>query len=93
MSPSRSRPKQRLKLKINKMALPVKKTARNLTLIMLITALIPVLVGGCRIWGLSPKESSDWVRDTLKANKEIYGIDLESNARRFHEVVYGSVRM
>ena len=30
----------------------------------------------------------DWVADTLEANKQVYGIDLEKNARRFHEVVY-----
>jgi hypothetical protein len=33
----------------------------------------------------------DWVDDILKANKDIYGIDVEANARRFYEVVYGSV--
>jgi ADP-ribosylglycohydrolase len=31
----------------------------------------------------------DWVRDTLEANKAIYGIDIEHNARRFYELVYG----
>ena len=30
----------------------------------------------------------DWVADTLEANKQVYGIDLEKNAQRFHEVVY-----
>ena len=33
----------------------------------------------------------DWVADTLEANKQVYGIDLEKNARRFHEVVYTSL--
>jgi ADP-ribosylglycohydrolase len=32
----------------------------------------------------------DWVRDTIDANKRIYGIDLAANARRFCEVVYES---
>jgi len=31
----------------------------------------------------------DWVSDTIGANKTVYGIDLEDNARRFFEVVYG----
>jgi ADP-ribosylglycohydrolase len=30
----------------------------------------------------------DWVRATLDANKAVYGIDIEQNARRFHELVY-----
>jgi len=31
----------------------------------------------------------DWITDTITANKQVYGIDLESNARRFYEAVYG----
>jgi ADP-ribosylglycohydrolase len=31
----------------------------------------------------------DWVRDTLAANKAVYGIDIEHNARRFYDLVYG----
>lgn len=31
----------------------------------------------------------DWVADTLAANKQVYGIDIEANAARFHEAVYG----
>jgi ADP-ribosylglycohydrolase len=31
----------------------------------------------------------DWVQDTIKANKKVYAIDLEDNAKRFCEVVYG----
>jgi len=31
----------------------------------------------------------DWVADTIAANKQVYGLDIESNARRFYEVVYG----
>lgn len=32
----------------------------------------------------------DWVADVLKANKEVYGIDIEDNAGRFCEAVYGA---
>jgi ADP-ribosylglycohydrolase len=32
---------------------------------------------------------TDWVRDTLAANKAVYAIDIEHNARRFYELVYG----
>ncbi len=32
----------------------------------------------------------DWVSDTIAANKRVYGIDLELNARRFCEVVHGN---
>ena len=31
----------------------------------------------------------DWVRDILAANKAVYGIDIEANARRFYDAVYG----
>jgi ADP-ribosylglycohydrolase len=31
----------------------------------------------------------DWVADVLKSNIEVYGIDIEANARRFCEVVHG----
>ena len=34
--------------------------------------------------------SSDWVEDVLRANKEVYGIDIEANARRFQKAVYGT---
>ncbi len=30
----------------------------------------------------------DWVSDTVEANKKVYGIDLEANARRFYECVH-----
>ena len=30
----------------------------------------------------------DWVTDTLEANKKVYGIDLEENARRFCKMLY-----
>ncbi|MCL5999164.1 MAG: ADP-ribosylglycohydrolase family protein [Chloroflexi bacterium] len=30
----------------------------------------------------------DWVRDTLDANKAVYGIDIEHNARRFYELLH-----
>jgi ADP-ribosylglycohydrolase len=47
------------------------------------------LVGALRgVEALPP----DWVRDTLQANKTVYGIDLESNAKRFCEAVYGAKR-
>jgi ADP-ribosylglycohydrolase len=32
---------------------------------------------------------SDWVADVLKANKDVYDLDIEANARRFYEAVYG----
>lgn len=32
----------------------------------------------------------DWVKDTIDANKQVYGIDLEANARRFCEVTGSS---
>ncbi len=31
---------------------------------------------------------ADWAADTIAANKKVYGIDLEANAKRFYEVVY-----
>jgi ADP-ribosylglycohydrolase len=31
----------------------------------------------------------DWIADTIAANKQVYGIDIESNARRFCELVHG----
>jgi len=31
----------------------------------------------------------DWVDDVLTANKQVYGIDIESNARQFCDAVYG----
>jgi len=30
---------------------------------------------------------ADWVRDTVEANKKVYGIDLEANAKRLWEVL------
>jgi ADP-ribosylglycohydrolase len=33
---------------------------------------------------------ADWARDTIAANKQVYGIDLEANAKRFCEAVYGA---
>ncbi len=30
----------------------------------------------------------DWVKDTIEANKQVYGIDLEENAQGFQEAVY-----
>jgi len=45
------------------------------------------LVGALHGAGAFPE---DWVADALKANKEIYGIDIEANARRFYETVHGA---
>ena len=33
---------------------------------------------------------AEWVKDVLRANKNVYGIDLEANAKRFCEVVYSA---
>jgi ADP-ribosylglycohydrolase len=33
---------------------------------------------------------ADWVSDVLKANRDVYGIDIEGNARRFYEAAHGS---
>ncbi len=44
------------------------------------------LVGALRGADTFPE---DWVSDTIAANKKVYGIDLENNARRFYEAVYG----
>jgi len=30
----------------------------------------------------------DWVEDTLRSNRDVYGIDIEKNARRFYEAVF-----
>ena len=43
------------------------------------------LVGALRGVDAFPE---DWVRDTVEANKKVYGIDLEANARRFCELSY-----
>jgi ADP-ribosylglycohydrolase len=43
-------------------------------------ALVGALGGADRL----PEE---WVSDTIAANKDVYGIDLEDNARRFYEAV------
>ena len=32
----------------------------------------------------------DWVDDVISANMQVYGIDIEGNARRFYEAVYGA---
>jgi len=32
---------------------------------------------------------TDWVDDVISANKQVYGIDIESNAWQFYEAVYG----
>lgn len=45
------------------------------------------LVGALHGVGAFPE---DWVADVLKANQEVYGIDIEGNARRFYEAVYGA---
>ena len=49
-------------------------------------------VAGALVGALRGAESfpDDWVRDTVEANREVYGIDLEANARRFCEVVYSA---
>lgn len=47
-------------------------------------------VAGALVGALRGAEAfpDDWVRDTVEANKQVYGIDLEANAQRFCEVVY-----
>ncbi len=47
-------------------------------------------VAGALVGALNGIEAfpEDWVFDTISANKKAYGIDLESNARRFYETVY-----
>jgi len=45
------------------------------------------LVGALHGVGAFPE---DWVEDVMKANREVYGIDIEANARRFYEAVYSS---
>lgn len=44
------------------------------------------LVGALRGAGAFPR---DWTEDVVNANREVYGIDLEANARRFYEAVHG----
>jgi ADP-ribosylglycohydrolase len=44
------------------------------------------LVGALRGIEAFPK---DWVDDVISANKTVYGIDLEANARAFYDIVYG----
>ncbi len=50
-------------------------------------------VAGALVGALNGIEAfpEDWVSDTISANKQVYGIDLESNARRFCDAVYGSL--
>lgn len=43
------------------------------------------IVGAINGIGGFPK---DWVRDAAQANKEVYGIDIEKNARDFYTTVY-----
>ena len=47
-------------------------------------------VAGALVGALNGAETfpSDWVADTLEANKAVYGIDLEANARRLYGAVY-----
>jgi hypothetical protein len=47
-------------------------------------------VAGALVGALGGIESfpDDWVKDTVEANKAVYGIDLEANARSFCESVY-----
>jgi ADP-ribosylglycohydrolase len=45
------------------------------------------LVGALHGVGAFPE---DWVADVLKANRDVYGIDIEGNARRFYKAVYGA---
>jgi hypothetical protein len=44
------------------------------------------IVGALRGADAFPK---DWVADTIAANKQVYDIDIEARAARFHEAVYG----
>jgi len=48
-------------------------------------------VAGALVGALRGVEAfpSEWVRATVAANKRVYGIDLEANARHFGAVVYG----
>jgi ADP-ribosylglycohydrolase len=46
------------------------------------------LVGALRGAGAFPR---DWKEDVVNANREVYGIDLQANARRFYEAVHGGV--
>ncbi len=48
-------------------------------------------IAGALVGALQGVEAfpSDWVRDTVEANKKVYDIDLEVNANRFCAVVYG----
>ena len=45
------------------------------------------LVGALRGVSAFP---DDWVADVMAANKELYGIDIEANARKFYQAVYGN---
>lgn len=47
-------------------------------------------VAGALVGALRGVEAfpDDWVKDAIEANKEVYGIDLEANARCFCEVIY-----
>jgi len=48
-------------------------------------------VAGALAGALSGAEAwpADWVADAVEANKDVYGIDLEANTRRFCQAVYG----
>jgi len=49
-------------------------------------------VAGALVGALNGIEAfpEDWVADVLEANKRINNIDIEANARRFYEAVYGA---
>ena len=48
-------------------------------------------VAGAIVGALRGAEAfpSDWVADTMAANKQVYDIDIEARAGRFHDAVYG----
>lgn len=48
-------------------------------------------VAGAIVGGLNGAEAfpGDWAADTLRSNRDLYGIRIEENARRFCEAVYG----
>jgi len=49
-------------------------------------------VAGALVGALNGAQAfpKDWVDDVISANKQVYGIDIEGNARRFYEAVYGA---
>jgi len=44
------------------------------------------IVGALRGAEVFPR---DWVEDTVAANKQVYGLDIEERAAQFDEAVYG----